>query len=106
MNARARVPRLRPPGDCPNFKMPETQTTQPFDRDSVFIVPGGEADRILELQPKRLDLQTRIIHFKDGSKPRGRDWKSPGPFYQPQRQRVRLFRIKPVEERTEFGVHE
>src|SRR6185295_2849894 len=71
MKARARIPQLRLEGDGSDFEMSKSQTTQTFDRDSVFIVPGGKADRIFEFQSKGLDLQAWIIYFKDGSKPRG-----------------------------------
>ena len=77
--------------------MAETQASQALESKAVLVVTSGEPYRILELEPKSLDLQPGVYPFKLRSQEASNEGDPTAPAEEPQGEVVRRLRVQAEE---------
>ena len=97
--ARPRIARLRTRRDRPDLEEAEAERGERIDVLAVLVEPGGEPDRVRELEPHRLDREPGQGPAGKPRQPAARE-----ELERRQRELVRGFGIEVEEERAREGV--
>ena len=105
MDARTRIAGLGQPGERADFQVAETQGAQPADRRPIFVIAGGQTNRVLEAQPERLHFQTRVVDLEQAAQQPPRDREAPGGAQRVKRQAVSALGVELEQQGANERVH-